>query len=94
VFTNTIAYVSNVSSGASCKMYPNPNKGEFTIALQDAKTKCSVSIYNSLGQEVYNSVLNVDNTEININDKAKGLYLYRIVSESGKPISEGKFIIQ
>jgi hypothetical protein len=76
------------------KLYPNPNSGAFTISMNGANEKAEISIYNMLGEQVYQTVLNTGNTQIDLSKEAKGIYLYRVVSESGEPISQDKFIIQ
>ncbi|HTB06827.1 MAG TPA: T9SS type A sorting domain-containing protein [Bacteroidia bacterium] len=75
-------------------VYPNPSRGSFTIELQNASPKSRVAIYNVLGENVYESNLTSDKTQINLINQAPGIYLYRILSEEGQVISTGKLIIQ
>jgi sugar lactone lactonase YvrE len=76
------------------KLFPNPNSGIFTIESSVISDKSSVEIYNMLGEKTYTSRLNSGNTQINLSNKPEGIYLYRILTETGQEISEGKFIIQ
>ena len=77
-------------------IYPNPNGGKFTVKVMSAelRTKSVLKIYNMLGEQVHQSTLKTSSTQVNLSNEAKGIYLYRIISESGEPISQGKFIIQ
>jgi hypothetical protein len=78
------------------KLYPNPNNGVFTVEVksEELRTKSTIEIYNMLGEKLYSGRLISINTEIDLTDKPSGIYLYRLVSQSGEPIASGKFIIQ
>jgi len=89
-----VASVNSVVENVSCKVFPNPNNGQFTIILQNATSKCHVLIYNELGQAVYSSNLNTNNTQVNLSDKATGVYFYRIITENGQLVSDGKLIVE
>jgi PKD repeat protein len=86
--------VKNITNPASAELFPNPSNGLFTISLQNAQSKCTVSIYNALGEKVYSTALNVGNTNLNLAGKATGMYFYRIVDENNTLISDGKLMIQ
>ncbi|MGP8216671.1 MAG: T9SS type A sorting domain-containing protein [Bacteroidia bacterium] len=47
-----------------------------------------------IGQIVCNSTVNTNTTQINMGIQAKGVYLYKVLSENGAVISSGKFIIE
>ncbi|HTA26621.1 MAG TPA: T9SS type A sorting domain-containing protein [Bacteroidia bacterium] len=94
LFTNTISSVNTIVADVSCKVFPNPNNGTFTISLQNVESKCSVLIYNELGQRVYTTPLNIGNTQVSLADKATGIYFYRIITENGKLVSDGKMIVE
>jgi uncharacterized repeat protein (TIGR03803 family) len=82
------------SSEGTIKLYPNPTNGIFTIQSSSVNNPSSVEIYNTLGAKIYNSKLNSTNTTVDISNNADGVYLYRVLSESGELVSEGKFVIQ
>ncbi len=71
-----ISQVSNLNSHFA--IYPNPNNGEFTVKLNAVSENMSIEIYNSLGQLVLKEKPNNLITVININTKAKGIYIVRI----------------
>jgi len=75
-------------------LYPNPNNGRFTVSLQGVSEKAQITVFNVMGEQVYQSALNGTNTPIEIDSKANGIYLYRIIKETGGLVSEGRFIIQ
>lgn len=86
--------VSAISSTPSVKVFPNPNAGQFNIALQNISGTPYLKIYNVLGQEVYQSHLKNDNNPINLSAQSKGIYIYRIFSETGSAISTGRLVIE
>ena len=81
------------------KVYPNPSNGMFTIEVnsQQPVTNNHIEIYNVLGQQVYQSIINADNKEIDLSRQPQGIYLYRIVriiTETEELIGEGKVVVQ
>jgi|GEM_PF-6756492 hypothetical protein len=74
--------------------FPNPNNGIFTIYVPVNSSQSSITIYNALGERVYASLLAADKTEINLNDKPVGIYLYRVTDNNGKLTGAGKFVIK
>lgn len=88
---NTISYNNSIS------IYPNPNTGEFTLHIgNNNMVNRRIEIYNTLGQKIYTKALaelNVD-SEINVNNQPTGMYLYRVLTESGDLLIEGRFVIQ
>ncbi|HTB06646.1 MAG TPA: choice-of-anchor tandem repeat GloVer-containing protein [Bacteroidia bacterium] len=75
---------------------PNPNNGKFTIQSLVNGGALSVKIYNVFGQEVYSTPLPQTPkgtlNEINISAQPSGIYFYRVFTETGNLVSEGKFI--
>jgi uncharacterized repeat protein (TIGR03803 family) len=80
--------------GANVSLYPNPSSGVFTIKISEFRTKNSIEIYNMLGENVYASSLNSSTTPIDMSNNPSGIYLYRVIAETGGLLSEGKFVIQ
>jgi hypothetical protein len=59
------------------KLYPNPNKGEFTITRTELG-KAKMEIYNVSGQLVYQKELTKSEETINLLNQPKGLYLVKV----------------
>jgi uncharacterized repeat protein (TIGR03803 family) len=76
------------------RVFPNPNNGNFTISLQGVQQKTQITVYNILGEQVYQCSLNATTTKIDLSNKAEGLYLYRVTTVTGELVGEGKFVIQ
>ncbi len=88
------ASVASISSNPSIKVFPNPNGGQFNIALQNVNGSPYLKIYNVLGQEINQSHLKNDNNVINLSAQSKGIYIYRIFNENGSALSTGRLVIE
>ena len=64
----------------SVNLYPNPNKGQFTLSLPE--DDCDITISNSLGQVVYQSQGH-GMTTMSLEDLCEGLYFVTVKSEHG-----------
>jgi hypothetical protein len=94
--TNTTG-VQQLSVGSGrLSVYPNPSNGLFTIQLPDNSGQSSVEIYNVLGQNLLKQTLSStqENNTINLRDKSAGVYFYRVVTNDGGLIGEGKIVIE
>ncbi|NDP28677.1 MAG: S8 family serine peptidase [Flavobacterium sp.] len=77
---NTINLENNVSS---IVLYPNPNKGVFTINLGIANTSfISCKIYDISGKLVYNSNSQTPIFNINLPNLSSGLYLVKLEGDN------------
>lgn len=80
-------------------VYPNPNNGSFQLKITNYELGINshVEIYNMLGEKALTlpiSQIGEGSTHVNMSNQPAGIYMYRIISQVGKPISTGKFIVQ
>ncbi|NLA24123.1 MAG: T9SS type A sorting domain-containing protein, partial [Bacteroidales bacterium] len=61
------------------KIYPNPNKGEFIVELQQ---DAEMFITNILGKVIMSKSLNNGANHINISDQASGTYFINLIDEN------------
>ncbi len=102
VFNNRVRKVTSVLTGVASisptnigvNLYPNPNNGRFTIEWSVVSGQSSVEVFNVLGKEVLRTTLNPSTTQLDMNKQATGIYLYKIISETGDVIWIGKFVIE
>lgn len=67
----------------SVKLYPNPNKGIFTINLGfENKKEMTVNIYDSVGKSVYKSLGTTSTFEISLPNLISGLYFVKVTGEN------------
>jgi hypothetical protein len=80
-----IVPVSEIEYLESIHIYPNPNRGEFTLQIENARKETyKLTIINLLGQEVY-STKNVatGNNNFDLGHLVKGVYVLRISNSYG-----------
>jgi hypothetical protein len=88
--------VNNLSVSNNVSLYPNPNNGKFNLEITnyEAGTVSMLEVYNMLGEKIYAANVNAVNTQIDLSNKASGVYMYRLINETGTQISTGKFIVK
>jgi hypothetical protein len=88
--------IDEIREHGACTVYPNPSKGSFTLSLSNVNMKSEVEIYNILGENVLNETLRStqDDNLINLTNQPNGVYFYRVLSENGGLIGEGKVVIE
>ena len=90
------AGLGGIRENGACYVYPNPSMGSFNLLLTSIQEKCSVEIFNVLGENVLTKSLRSaqgDNL-INLTNQPNGVYFYRVLSENGALIGEGKVVVE
>jgi hypothetical protein len=82
----------NQSSNA-ITVFPNPSDGIFTVHQEGTPQQATLFIYNVLGQCVYSTKINADDTFINLSAQPAGFYHYKITDNKHYTYS-GKIIIK
>ena len=87
--------VPTITNKPVVSVYPNPSNGQFTFQSSAVGEQLSVEIYNVLGEKIY-SQHNISNQtfNINLNSQPKGIYIYRIFSETGASVSTGRLVVE
>jgi len=78
-------------------VYPNPNNGVFTLQAngQQLMANSHIEVDNVLGTKVYSQFSTLNSPlSINLSNQPNGVYLYRVITEDGNIVGEGKLIIQ
>lgn len=89
-----VASVKQITDNTGISVYPNPSHGVFTFAMPVNNNNYQVTIYNVLGQEVTASTINSGSTQINLSSQPKGIYIYKVISETGEPVSTGRLVVE
>lgn len=76
------------------RIFPNPSSGQLYVEILPNENGI-FEIYDTQGKIVYRQAFKAGNAkiEVNINSNANGLYLCRIIYESGK-VETGKLLLQ
>lgn len=77
-----IVGISNLERNQFASIYPNPNKGHFTVKANSSNQFNTIEIYNLLGKRVISSSFGDNSIEIDISNQPKGVYLLKIVSNN------------
>jgi len=76
---------------ACFNVYPNPGKDILTVTNVFNDCFYTFCLFDIHGNEVYSSIINSNNFELNTSHLSKGLYFYQITSEAGY-LQIGKWI--
>ena len=76
---NLVLVATEENAMSNVILYPNPNKGQFTINLPEED--CEIAIFNSLGQKVYHSYAQ-GRTNLNLESLTDGIYFVTVKSEN------------
>ena len=86
--------VPQIADKSNVTVYPNPSHGIFNFDLTNTKVNCQIRVYNILGEEVYTSTINSGKAAINLSNQSKGVYFYKLLTETGTSISTGRLVIE
>ena len=77
------------------KIFPNPNRGEFTLTAENELNNVNVVIFNSIGQTIFNQKFESLNKQtIRLSDVPTGLYYIQITDNNLKlSVHKSKIII-
>ncbi len=96
----SVAGIATIVSNPTISVYPNPSNGKFVVTLSYAELVSAsqpiIEVYNVLGAKVYSETLKQvqGDNDINLSNQPAGVYIYRVFSATGTPISEGKLVIE
>ena len=74
-------------------IYPNPSSGNFIIESRGKNQESRIRIYNVLGEVVFQTTNNKQQTTIDLTDEAKGIYFVQITTTDHKIINK-KIVVQ
>jgi peptidyl-prolyl cis-trans isomerase B (cyclophilin B) len=84
--------LNTVSGASAVKVYPNPSNGKFLFTnVQKGQV---LEVFDLTGKLMQHSVLTENGYTLNIEGKDKGVYTYRLLSESGNPLQQGRLILR
>jgi hypothetical protein len=85
--------VDEINGSSNIAVYPNPGKGLFNISTKSNVKISAVKVLDVLGKEVYSQTLNNTQTQIDLSNLNKGLYMI-ILEDQDKKAHSGKIIIE
>ena len=93
--TTGLAALDNENNKEAVSVYPNPFNTSTNIRLNEFRSdyKCEWRLYNVLGAEVMNAMINMQITSIDTGNLPSGVYFYK-VTDAEKTLQTGKLISQ
>ena len=90
---NVSSYTNSISEQhlTLVDIYPNPVLDNLFIKSQNIQD-LNISIYNTLGQNVYTSKIQSENNSINLSGLKKGIYFINIMDENGDVLLSKKIL--
>ncbi len=88
--------VNSPKAETAIRLFPNPNRGSFTLELSEAATpKMSYRITDLLGRILVEKAIEIGNVQqtVQTSDLSNGLYFIQLLNE-GKKVAEKKFVKQ
>ncbi|HXB12613.1 MAG TPA: T9SS type A sorting domain-containing protein [Bacteroidia bacterium] len=87
--------INELSQSNSLNVYPNPSNGIFNVELKPNSEKLKIEVYNMMGEKLQEQ-LTVDNAQltINLSGEPNGIYLYRLIDNSGNAVATGRLAVQ
>ncbi len=87
---------NQVGNGINVNIFPNPNKGDFTLSMNGSTSELyKIQILSVIGEIIYSKTLKSSGStiheEIHLNDISSGLYILTVLSENEKVVQ--RFII-
>lgn len=81
--------LKDMTTGPNFQIFPNPNKGQFTISMSPICHSCKYSVFTSTGQEIYLAEIpaGMGTNQVHINvDLSPGLYFLKAEHADGNQI--------
>ncbi len=75
----------NEVAQVSFNIYPNPSSGRFTVSAE-LISNATISVYNTIGQTVYNAGVQTHQTDIDLTGMPPGIYIVQYTSAGQKAI--------
>ena len=74
--------INEIENNEDVNIYPNPTTGIFTISTEGGKIK-EVKVFNLLGEEIYSTTIDNQQTTINLSSQAQGIYFVQVEIDKG-----------
>ncbi|HXD93164.1 MAG TPA: GH25 family lysozyme [Bacteroidia bacterium] len=87
--------IANITGSAyQVTVYPNPNTGEFIIAVNDASKKLSVDVYNNIGQFIKHEEAKTGENTIHMANLSEGVYFANVFVDGIKTGTQKILVIK
>jgi len=91
VLINSATGITDTDQNSSINVFPNPSNGAFTISGLTGEN--SVEIFDVAGKLVYQTISKNTSAIIDLKEKDKGVYFYKVTNTSTNAVAEGKILV-
>ena len=92
--TNTTTAIIENNTETKIAVYPNPNKGVFSVQISNfASQTFIIEVFNLVGESVYSGSITSDNTQIDLQSQPNGVYFFKLIGNKGV-LKTGKVIVE
>ena len=74
-----------------CALFPNLTSSDFRIQCKEFHSG-TLSVYNSIGQDIFQEKLTSNVSMVDISDFSQGIYLVKIIDDDGQIRFSGKIV--
>lgn len=79
---NTTLTVGDLESDSDISVYPNPTKNFVYLKMPSTENKSTVTMFNVLGKQVLQQLIDNKNNQIDISSLSKGIYILNVKSDT------------
>ncbi|MCK5787406.1 MAG: choice-of-anchor J domain-containing protein, partial [Chlamydiia bacterium] len=83
--------INGALDNVNVSVYPNPNDGQFTLAINGAEGEFNMEIVNLAGQVVYSQIIEANNNfvkDVDVSEFATGVYYIKLSNKQGVKINK------
>jgi len=88
---NNLSSINNIKKENAISIFPNPNDGVFKFSHLEKNS--NIEIFDISGKLIYSNQTQESSVIIDIRDKSKGLYFYKITNKN-QEVFQGKIVVQ
>jgi PKD repeat protein len=85
--------IEELGSNTNLSVYPNPSNGMFTVSAKNNTNITNIKVMDILGKVVYSQSMKTNNTQVDITNMNKGLYMIILEDDNNKSYS-GKIVVE
>ena len=78
VLVNVTTGISNISNALNFSIYPNPAHSQLLVTVEAFNGSTTLSLKNILGQTMISQTITAQQTELELNSLANGVYLVEV----------------
>ncbi|TXG34494.1 PQQ-dependent sugar dehydrogenase [Seonamhaeicola maritimus] len=85
---------ANINTVSNFKIFPNPAKSEVFVTSPESGLKATISLYTITGQVVKKIKITRNIQKVGLEGLSKGLYLLRVINDTGEELEMKRIIIE